>query len=80
MKRFLMLVAVAAIAAAFYVTAAPGGLQQAGPTAKQFAALQKQVRALQATTTQLKKQTKFLQGDLGANWQSDACIIALTSD
>lgn len=80
MKRFLMLMAVAVVAAAFYVTAAPGGLRQAGPTARQFAALQKQVHTLQATTAQLKKQTKLLQNDLGANWQSDACIIGLTSD
>ena len=45
MKRFLMLVGVAVVAAAMYVAASPAS-QQAGPTAKQFAALKKQVAAL----------------------------------
>jgi hypothetical protein len=47
MKRFLMLVGVAAVAGAMYVAAASGSQRSAGPTAKQFAALKKQVAALQ---------------------------------
>src|SRR5262245_37710184 len=51
MKRFLMLVAVAAVAAAMYVAAAPGSRLQTGPTARQFAALKKQVGKLQKQVT-----------------------------
>ena len=46
MKRFLVLVGVAVVAAAMYVAAAPGSQQTSGPTAKQFAALKKQVTTL----------------------------------
>ena len=80
MKRFLMFVSVALVAAAVYVTTAPGGLQQTGPTAKQFAALQRQVHALQKTTTQLKARQKLFEGALGAAFESEACIAGLTSD
>jgi hypothetical protein len=54
MKRFLMLVAVATVAGAMYVAAAPGS-QQATPTAKQFTALKKQVAKLSKTVSTLKK-------------------------
>ena len=47
MRRFLMLLGVAAVAGAMYVAAAAGSQRSAGPTAKQFAALKKQVAALQ---------------------------------
>jgi outer membrane murein-binding lipoprotein Lpp len=46
MKRFLMLVAVAAVAGAMYVAASPASQQSSGPTAKQFKALKAQVAAL----------------------------------
>ena len=46
MKRFLMLVAVATVAGAMYVAAAPGSQQSRGPTARQFAALKRQVAGL----------------------------------
>jgi hypothetical protein len=49
MKRFLMLVGVAVVAAAMYVAASPASQQSAGPTAKQFNALKKQVAALSKT-------------------------------
>ncbi|MFL5961163.1 MAG: hypothetical protein ACJ75G_12985 [Gaiellaceae bacterium] len=55
MKRFLMLVAVAAVAGAMYVAAAPGGQQATAPTAAQFATLKKQVTKLTRTVTALKK-------------------------
>ena len=46
MKRFLMLVGVAVVAAAMYVAASPASQQATGPTAKQFNALKKQVASL----------------------------------
>src|SRR5881227_2913087 len=46
MKRFLMLVGVAVVAAAMYVAASPASQQAAGPSAKQFNALKKQVAGL----------------------------------
>ena len=58
--RFLAVLAVAAVAGVTYVAAAPGG-QTAAPTARQFAALKKQlsklskkVKAQGATITTLK--------------------------
>jgi hypothetical protein len=50
-----MLVGVAAVAGAMYVAAAPGSRQATGPTARQFAALKKQVAVL---NTKLKALTK----------------------
>jgi hypothetical protein len=38
MKRFLLLVGVAVVAAAMYVAASPASQQSSGPTAKQFKA------------------------------------------
>jgi outer membrane murein-binding lipoprotein Lpp len=46
MKRFLMLVGVAVVAAAMYVAASPASQQASGPTAKQFKALKAQVTSL----------------------------------
>ena len=54
MKRFLMLVAVAGVAAAMYVAASPASQQASGPTAAQFNALKKQV----ATLSKKLKSTK----------------------
>jgi hypothetical protein len=45
-RRFLMLVSVAAVAAAMYVAASSASQVSKGPTAKQFAALSKKVTAL----------------------------------
>jgi len=55
MKRFLMLVGVAAVAAAMYVAASPASQQSRGPTAKQFKALKAQVASLSKTVKGLKK-------------------------
>jgi hypothetical protein len=49
MKRFLMLVGVAVVAAAMYVAASPASQQAKGPTARQFNALKKQVASLSKT-------------------------------
>lgn len=54
MKRFLMLLAVAAVAGGMYVAAAPGHTAHAGPTWKQYSALQKQVVALKKQVGQVK--------------------------
>jgi hypothetical protein len=55
MKRFLMLVGVAVVAAAMYVAASPASQQAKGPTAKQFKTLKNQVAALGHTVKGLKK-------------------------
>lgn len=57
MKRLLMFVGVAAVAGAMYVAAASGSQQSAGPTAKQFKALQSRVTAL---SKQVKRTTNNL--------------------
>jgi len=54
MKRFLMLVGVAVVAAAMYVAASPASQQAKGPTAKQFKALKNQVTGLGHTVKGLK--------------------------
>jgi hypothetical protein len=54
MKRFLMLLAVAAVAGVMYVAAAPGSAQHAGPTWRQYSALLKQFAAVKKEIKQLK--------------------------
>ena len=54
MKRFLMLVGVAVVAAAMYVAASPAIQQSKGPTAKQFKALKAQVASLSKTVKAVK--------------------------
>jgi hypothetical protein len=55
MKRFLMLVGVAAVAAAMYVAASPASQQSKFATEKQFLALQKKVTSQGKTIKQLKQ-------------------------
>lgn len=55
MKRFLMLIGVAVVAAAMYVAASPASQQSSGPTAKQFKALKAQVAALSKKLTTTTK-------------------------
>jgi hypothetical protein len=62
MTRFLMLLAVAAIAGVMYVAAAPGGLARSGPTAAQFKALSKKVTRLQKQVTSLKNEANAALG------------------
>ena len=54
MKRFMLALALIAVAGATYVATAPGS-QQAGPTAKQFKALQKQVIKLKKDEAQVRQ-------------------------
>ena len=68
MKRFLMLVGVAVVAAAMYVAASPASQRSAGPTAKQFKALKAQVaslsKKLKATKSESDAAVAFIGGCL----------------
>jgi hypothetical protein len=68
MKRFLMLVGVAAVAATMYVAASPASQQSRGPTARQFNALKKEVatlsKNLKATKTEADAVVSFIVGCL----------------
>jgi len=66
MRRFLMLVGVAAVAGAMYVAAASGSQQSRGPTAKQFKALKKQVASLSKTLKTVKSEADAAVGIIGA--------------
>src|SRR2546423_5685618 len=74
MKRFLMLVGVAVVAAAMYVTASPASQQSSGPTLKQFKALKKQVATLNKTLKAVKSQAEAAVGIIGA------CYLHQNSD
>ena len=63
MKRFLMFVGVAVVAAAMYVAASPASQQSKGPTEKQSLALQKKVASL---TKELK--TVKPEADISASY------------
>src|SRR5256885_2117647 len=66
MKRLWMLVGGAVVAGAMYVAAAPGSGQATGPTARQFAALKKQVALLNKKLTALTKDEKVVKTAAGA--------------
>jgi len=74
MKRFLMLVAVAAVAGAMYVAASPASPQSSGPTLKQFKALKAQV----ATLSKNLKSTK-LEADVALGIIADCYLTVGTS-
>jgi hypothetical protein len=67
MKRFLMLVGIGVVAGAMYVAAAPGSRQATGPTARQFAALKKQVASLNKKLTALTKDEKVVRSAAAAS-------------
>jgi hypothetical protein len=62
MKRFLMLVGVALVAAAMYVAASSASQQSKAPTRKQFLALQKKVTALSKTLKTVKAEANSAVG------------------
>ena len=62
MKRFLMLVGVAVVAAAMYVAASPASQQSRPPTAKQFNALKKQVATLSKSLKTVKTEANAAAG------------------
>lgn len=69
MRRFLMLVSVAAVAAAMYVAASSASQVSKGPTAKQFSALKKQVAGLSKQVKTLNTETGAVIGVLAACMQ-----------
>src|SRR6266550_3407764 len=72
MKRFLMLVAVAAVAGAMYVAASPASQQSKGPTLKQFNALKKQVASLsKQVKTIIKPEADAAVAIIGACYLKD---------
>ena len=72
MKRFLMLVAVAAVAGAMYVAASPASQQAKGPTLKQFNALKKQVATLsKQVKTVVKPEADAAVAIIGACYLKD---------
>ncbi len=62
MKRFMLLVGVAVVAAAMYVAASGATGQASGPTAKQFSALKKQVASLSKTLKTVKAEANDADG------------------
>jgi outer membrane murein-binding lipoprotein Lpp len=62
MKRFLMLVGVAVVAAAMYVAAGTASQQSRGPTARQFKALKAQVATLGKKLKATKAEADALAG------------------
>lgn len=71
MKRFLMLVGVAVVAAAMYVAAGTASQQSRGPTAKQFKALKKQVATLSKTLKQVKAEADAAVTIIGTCYLKD---------
>ena len=76
MKRFLMLVGVAVVAAAMYVAASPASQQAKAPTAKQFNALKKQVGSLSKSLKALKAdETKVKANAAAAVGFIETCFV-----
>jgi hypothetical protein len=73
MKRFLMLVGVAVVAAAMYVAASPASHQSTGPTEKQFLALQKKVTTLSKTLKTVKSEANSAVGFIAT------CLVSPTA-
>jgi hypothetical protein len=71
MKRFLMLVGVAVVAAAMYVAASPASQQASGPTLKQFNALKKQVATLSKKLKSVKSEADAAVTIIGACYLKD---------
>jgi hypothetical protein len=71
MKRFLLLIAVAAVAGAMYVAASPASQQSRGPTLKQFNALKKQVTTLSKTLKVVKSEADAAVAIIGACYLKD---------
>ena len=79
MKRFLVVLAVAALAGATYVAAAPGS-QTAAPTARQFAALKRQVSQLsKKVKTQGATIAALKTGEASVKTEADTVVGFLTS-
>jgi hypothetical protein len=73
MKRFLMLVGVAVIAAAMYVAASPASQQSKTPTEKQFVALEKKVATLSKSLKTVKSEADASVGFIAT------CLVSQTA-
>jgi hypothetical protein len=73
MKRFLMLVGVAVIAAVMYVAASPASQQAKAPTAKQFNLLKKQVATLTKSLKTVKTEANEAAGFIAS------CLLSTNS-
>jgi hypothetical protein len=71
MKRFLMLVGVAAVAGAMYVAASPASQQSKFASEKQVVALQKKVAALTKSLKTVKSEADAAVGIIGACYLKD---------
>jgi outer membrane murein-binding lipoprotein Lpp len=80
MKRFLMLVGVAVVAAAMYVAASPASHQATGPTARQFNALKKQVASLSKKLKTTKSEADAAVSFIGGCFITDKAGVWGTSE
>jgi hypothetical protein len=80
MKRFLMLVGVAVVAAAMYVAASPASQRSSGPTEKQFLALQKKVTAQAKTLKAVKAEASQAYGFIATCFVTQAAGALPTSE
>lgn len=72
MKRFLMFVGVAVVAAAMYVAASPASQRSSGPTEKQFLALKK-------TVTSLNKKLKTAKAEADFDTAYIGCLVSVSN-
>src|SRR6476659_1243009 len=77
MRRFLMLVGVAAVAAAMYVAAASGSQQSKGPTLRQFNALKKQGATLTKNLKSVKTEADAVATIVGSCYVSGSSLEIL---
>jgi len=80
MKRFLMLLAVAAVAGAMYAAEAIGSQQAKGPSARQFAALKKEVTQLKTQLGAVKKTANGAAGFIAVCLTSSKAGVAPVND
>ena len=88
MKRFLSVLAIAAIAGSLYASSAPGARQAGAQEGFQVAALQKQVRVLEKRVRALEGRTALLRSQTvwamqmieTARRLGETCLAALTAD
>lgn len=72
MKRLLMFVGVAVVAAAMYVAASPASQRSSGPTEKQFLALKK-------TVTSLNKKLKTAKAEADFDTAYIGCLVSVSN-
>jgi hypothetical protein len=88
MRRLLTVVAIAAVASVLYATSAPGAQQAEALRARQFVALQKQVRAMQKRLRALQRRTTLVTNQIvwtlemieTAMKDGETCFAAVAAD